>query len=147
VVAEYQPVQRRRIGLSAATLDVLRQGMWRVVNAPGGTAYEGGRSRLIEIAGKTGTAQVRSVRQSEAEKSSGDWHPTRAHAWFAGWAPAFEPEIAVVVMVEHGGHGGAVAAPIARQIIEGYYTELKHMPMPLAPPPPDLLKGKGKRKP
>jgi penicillin-binding protein 2 len=147
VVAEYQPVQRRRIGLSAATLDVLRQGMWRVVNAPGGTAYEGGRSRLIEIAGKTGTAQVRSVRQSEAEKSSGDWHPTRAHAWFAGWAPAFEPEIAVVVMVEHGGHGGTVAAPIARQIIEGYYTELKHMPMPLAPPPPDLLKGKGKRKP
>jgi penicillin-binding protein 2 len=145
VVAEYQPVQRRRIGLSAATLDVLRQGMWRVVNAPGGTAYEGGRSRLIEIAGKTGTAQVRSVRQSEAEKASGDWHPTRAHAWFAGWAPAIEPEIAVVVIVEHGGHGGTVAAPIARQIIEGYYTELKHMPMPLAPPPPDLLK-KGKRR-
>ena len=146
VVAEYQPVQRRRIELSAATLDVLRQGMWRVVNAPGGTAYEGGRSRLIEIAGKTGTAQVRSVRQSEAEKSSGDWHPTRAHAWFVGWAPALEPEIAVAVMVEHGGHGGAVSAPIARQIIEGYYTELKHMPMPLAPPPPDLLKGKGKGK-
>ncbi len=145
VVAEFQPVQRRRIGLSAATLDVLRQGMWRVVNAPGGTAYEGGRSRLIEIAGKTGTAQVRSVRQSEAEKASGDWHPTRAHAWFAGWAPAIEPEIAVVVIVEHGGHGGAVAAPIARQIIEGYYTELKHMPMPLAPPPPDLLK-KGRRR-
>ena len=147
VVAEYQPVQRRRIGLSAATLDVLRQGMWRVVNAPGGTAYQGGRSRLIEIAGKTGTAQVRSVRQSEQEKASGDWHPTRAHAWFAGWAPAFEPEIAVVVLVEHGGHGGVVAAPIARTIIEGYYTELKHMPMPLEPPPPHLLEKarKGKR--
>jgi len=139
VVAEYQPVQRRRIKLSAATLDVLRQGMWRVVNAPGGTAYEGGRSRLIDIAGKTGTAQVRSVRQSEADRSSGDWHPTRAHAWFAGWAPAFEPEIAVVVLVEHGGHGGAVSAPIARQIIEGYFTEIKHMPMPLEPPPADLL--------
>jgi penicillin-binding protein 2 len=140
VVAEYQPVERRRIALSATTLDVLRQGMWRVVNAPGGTAYQGGRSRLIEIAGKTGTAQVRSVRQSEAEKSSGDWQPTRAHAWFAGWAPAFEPEIAVVVLVEHGGHGGAVAAPIARTIIEGYFTELKHMPMPLEPPSPELLK-------
>ena len=145
-VAEYQPVPRRRIKLSAATLDVLRQGMWRVVNAPGGTAYEGGRSRLIDIAGKTGTAQVRSVRESEQEKSSGDWHPTRAHAWFAGWAPAFEPEIAVVVLVEHGGHGGAVAAPIARTIIEGYFTELKHMPMPLEPPPPDLGKKKGKGK-
>jgi len=143
-VAEYQPVQRRRVKLSAATLDVLRQGMWRVVNAPGGTAYEGGRSRLIDIAGKTGTAQVTNVRQSEKEKASGDWHPTRAHAWFAGWAPAFEPEIAVVVIVEHGGHGGVVAAPIARTIIEGYFTELKHMPMPLEPPPPDLGK-KGRK--
>jgi penicillin-binding protein 2 len=149
VVADYKPVQRRRIGLSAATLDVLRQGMWRVVNAPGGTAHEGGRSRLIEIAGKTGTAQVRSVRQSELEKASGDYHPTRAHAWFAGWAPADAPEIAVVVLVEHGGHGGAVAAPIARTIIEGYFTELKHIPMPLAPPPADLVKKgrKGGKKP
>jgi penicillin-binding protein 2 len=114
----------------------------------GGPAHEGARSRLIDIAGKTGTAQVRSVRQSEKEKASGDWHPTRAHAWFAGWAPAFEPEIAIVVLVEHGGHGGVVAAPIARTIIEGYFTELKHMPMPLEPPPPDLGKaGKGRRKP
>ncbi|HEU5061090.1 MAG TPA: penicillin-binding protein 2 [Kofleriaceae bacterium] len=146
LVAEYQPVQRRRIKLSAATLEVLRQGMWRVVNAPGGTAHAGGRSRLIEIAGKTGTAQVRSVRQAAQEKGTGEYQPTRAHAWFAGWAPAREPEIAIVVLVEHGGHGGVVAAPIARTIIEGYFTELKHMPMPLEPPPPELLEKARKRK-
>jgi penicillin-binding protein 2 len=134
-VATYEPVLRRRVGLSAATLDVLRQGMWRVVNSPGGTAREGGRSHLIDIAGKTGTAQVRSVRNAAANATS-DWHPTRAHAWFAGWAPAFDPEIAIVVLVEHGGHGGVVAAPIARDILEGYFTEIKGMAMPPPPPPP-----------
>ena len=48
------------------------------------------------------------------------WDPLRDHAWFAGWAPATNPEIAVVVLIEHGGRGGSVAAPVAREIIEGY---------------------------
>src|SRR6185295_17675392 len=48
------------------------------------------------------------------------WHPTRSHAWFAGWAPAEDPEIVIVVFVEHGGSGGRVAWPIAKQIIESY---------------------------
>jgi penicillin-binding protein 2 len=122
-VAEYQPVLRRRVDLPAAALDVMRQGMWRVVNSPTGTAYELGRSQVVDIAGKTGTAQVRSKRDSG--QASRDWDPLRAHAWFAGWAPAFEPEIAVVVLIEHGGSGGRAAAPVAREIFDGYFTQVK----------------------
>ena len=55
-----------------------------------------------------------------------DWDPLRAHAWFAGWAPAYDhPEIAVVVLIEHGGSGGRAAAPIAREIIDAYFTKVK----------------------
>jgi penicillin-binding protein 2 len=122
-VAEYQPVLRRRVNMPAATLDIMRQGMWRVVNVPTGTAHELGRSQIVDIAGKTGTAQVRSKR--DTGPASRDWDPLRAHAWFAGWAPAFEPEIAVAVLIEHGGSGGKTAAPVAKEIFEGYFTRVK----------------------
>ena len=71
-------------------------------------------------AGKTGTAQVR-ARQKSPPTYEG-WHPHRHHAWFAGYAPADKPEIAVVVLVEHGGYGGTNAGPIARQVIDAYFT-------------------------
>jgi penicillin-binding protein 2 len=51
----------------------------------------------------------------------------RDHAWFVAYAPAQKPEIAVVVLVEHGGHGGSAAAPLAKQVIEKYFT-LKNEP-------------------
>ena len=126
LITEEKPELRRRVGLSPETLDVIRQGMWRVVNAPGGTAYRLGRSEVVEIAGKTGTAQVRGRRpKDEAATQPGEWDPAGDHAWFAGWAPAGHPEIAIVVLVEHGGGGGMVAAPAARAIIEGYFTQVK----------------------
>ncbi|HTE52437.1 MAG TPA: penicillin-binding protein 2 [Kofleriaceae bacterium] len=126
VVAEVKPELRRRIALSPATLDVIRQGMWRVVNAPGGTAHRFGRSDLVEIVGKTGTAQVHGRRpKDDAAAAPQEWDPNGDHAWFAGWAPASRPEIAIVVLIEHGGGGGAVAAPVAREIIEGYFTSVK----------------------
>ena len=65
-------------------------------------------------------------------------------AWFAGWAPAEDPEIAIVVLVEHGGAGGQVAWPIAKQIFEGYYTGINgRAPWrdgghPMSPPPRDM---------
>ncbi|MER3469561.1 MAG: penicillin-binding protein 2, partial [Thermoflexus sp.] len=58
------------------------------------------------------------------------------HAWFAGYAPADAPELVVVVVVEHGGQGSAVAAPLARQILEAYYG-LPRTPFPTPPPQPD----------
>src|SRR5690606_28544354 len=124
VVAEYEPVVRRRVAVSADNLEVIRQGMWRVANAEGGTAHTYGHSDIVDIAGKTGSAQVRSRRSRDDEGTRG-WDPRRSHAWFAGWAPASDPEIAVVVLIEHGGSGGRVAAPVAKEIIEGYFTRVK----------------------
>ncbi|RMH36269.1 MAG: penicillin-binding protein 2 [Deltaproteobacteria bacterium] len=122
VVARYEPTLRRRIHASPQTIEQLHRGMWAVVNAEGGTAHDAA-SAIIEFAGKTGTAQVRGRRRrrkdGDAQPRKG-WDPTRDHAWFAGWAPARDPAIAIAVLVEHGGHGGEAAAPIAREIFEGY---------------------------
>jgi penicillin-binding protein 2 len=79
--------------------------------------------------GKTGTAEVKKHHKEENEKDLERWNPSAAHAWFAGWAPAEDPEIVVVVLVEHGGGGGVVAWPIARQIIDGYFTKIKDPPL------------------
>jgi penicillin-binding protein 2 len=125
LVAEEPPELRRVVSMSPATLDLIRQGMWRVVNAPGGTAHGAARSDLVEMAGKTGTAQVRGKRKEDAPAVPGEWDPRRDHAWFAGWAPADKPEIAIAVLIEHGGGGGKVAAPAAREIVEGYFTRVK----------------------
>ena len=75
------------------------------------------------VSGKTGTAQVVGMKDSE-EIDPEDEIPYsfRDHAWFIAFAPHEKPEVAVSVIIEHGGHGGAVAAPIARQILETYFT-------------------------
>ncbi len=105
------------VGESA--LAAVRGGLEAVVMDPGGT---GGRARVPgwRVAGKTGTAQVVSLKHTE---NLGDEIPVkyRDHAWFAAFAPAEAPEIAVVVLVEHGGGGGAVAAPIAGQVIAAWF--------------------------
>jgi len=93
-----------------------------VVGETGGTAL---RARVdgVRIAGKTGTAQV--VRMKHVEDLEGDEIPLRFrdHAWFAAFAPLPQPEIAVVVLVEHGGSGGAVAAPIAQKVLARYFEK------------------------
>jgi penicillin-binding protein 2 len=111
------PVARRQVVAAPETLAILRRGMYAAVNTPGGTAYEAAHSDIVPFAGKTGTAQV--IRKAKQVAAPG-WHPRRDHAWFAGWAPADAPQIAVVVLIEHGGKGGTEAAPVAREIIESY---------------------------
>ncbi len=99
----------RTIELKNSVWDILQEGMFRVVNTPGGT---GGAARVPEIAvaGKTGTA----------ENPHGE-----GHAWFIGYAPYENPKIAICVMVENAGFGGAVSAPIAGLCIEKYlYREI-----------------------
>ncbi len=121
VIHDYPPVLRRTLHASAKTLRVLRGGMERAVNELGGTAYEYGHSEKFAYAGKTGTAQVRNRRIAN-EPGGQYWDMTRDHAWFTGYAPADNPEIALVVLIEHGGAGGQIAAPIARKIVEAYYA-------------------------
>ncbi len=130
-ITSFQPIGKP-VGVAAGSLELIRRGMWKVVNEPGGTVYSSGRSSLVQFAGKTGTAQVRGKRSKEEEALQG-WHPERDHAWFAGFAPAENPEIAVVVLVEHGGSGGRTASPVARDIIEGYLHDVKGVPRPPEP--------------
>ena len=97
-------------------LDIVHHAMWRVTNERGvGTASQLKKVRNIEIAGKTGTAQVYSL-----DKGKTDIKKLQDHALFISYAPFEDPEIVVTVIVEHGGGGSSVAAPIARDAIEFY---------------------------
>ena len=106
-------------------LTPVRNAMEAVVNDVGGTAW---RSRLdkIRFAGKTGTAQVvKRKSDEEEEESEEDEVPYRFrdHALFVSYAPAENPQIAVAVVVEHGGHGSSAAAPVAKAIYEAYFAD------------------------
>lgn len=94
----------------------VQEGMRRVVNEPGGTAY-GKRIEIkgFEMAGKTGTSQVISKREKEMSKEENAANAN--HAIFTGFAPVHNPQYAVSVVVEHGGSGSATAAPIAKEIM------------------------------
>lgn len=93
-----------------------------VVNTQGGTAFGIGRGASYRIAGKTGTAQVFGIKQNEKYKSEEVEERLRDHAWFVAFAPAADPEIAVAVVVENGGHGGSAAAPVARAVMDRYFS-------------------------
>lgn len=118
VVQEFSPRVRRRLELDPENLQLVQKALLAGVNEEGGTAY---RARIegVDMAGKTGTAQVghRLVRGVDAERV---WYFNRDHAWFAGYSPSAAPEVAIVVLVEHGGGGGKHAAPIAFEIIHAY---------------------------
>lgn len=118
VVQEFAPRVRRQMSLRPENLALVHSALVAGVNAAGGTAYSH-RLTGVDVAGKTGTAQVshRMVRGEEAERA---WYFNRDHAWFAGYAPIKSPEIAVVVLVEHGGYGGQHAAPIAFELARVY---------------------------
>jgi penicillin-binding protein 2 len=97
----------------------VRVGMIKVIEGQRGTA-KGIRTDAYRIAGKTGTAQVFSLGQDEEYNEEEIAEKLRDHALFVAYAPIEDPRIAVAVVVENGGSGGAVAAPIARKIIDGY---------------------------
>jgi len=99
-----RPIRRVDMGLDPRLVAEVRRALTGAVNETDGTGYKTVRSPDIVIAGKTGSAQSGAGREP--------------HSWFVGFAPANRPQIAVAVVVEHAGHGGTVAGPVARQIIE-----------------------------
>ena len=109
----------RTVPLRQADVDFVRDAMVDVMK-PGGTAAQAGAGAAYLIAGKTGTAQVVGVRQGEKYSESRTSERNRDHALFVAFAPADQPKIAVAVLVENGGHGGSIAAPIARQVLDFY---------------------------
>jgi len=121
---EFPPQSEKILPLSFSTTEIIREALWGVVNSPGGT---GGKARIdgFDVAGKTGTAQVVQRREGRNEPSSPEQDD---HAWFACFAPATNPQIVVVVLLEHGGHGGATAAPVARKVLESFYLRNKAKP-------------------
>jgi penicillin-binding protein 2 len=101
--------------VSPENLAIVKKGLWKVVNSEKGTARHHVRSKRAEISGKTGTAQVVSRRADDHEIHRKD--VIRPHAWFVGYAPSDDPQIAVVVLIEHGGAGSSTAGPIAREMM------------------------------
>ncbi|HEX2690942.1 MAG TPA: penicillin-binding protein 2 [Kofleriaceae bacterium] len=141
-ITSYEPKIAKQVKTPADALDIWKRGMWKVTNEPGGTAYDHGHTDVVTVMGKTGTAEVKKHHKQDDERELDRFNPNAAHAWFAGWAPAEEPEIAIVVLVEHGGAGGTVAWPIAKQILEGYFTRIKAPPQaPVRPPVAPIKEG------
>ncbi len=99
------------------------------VTQPGGTAARAGAGAPYTFAGKTGTSQVIGMKQGEEYIESQVQERHRDHALFIAFAPADQPRIALAVLVENGGHGGATAAPIARKVLD--YFLLGKIPQPL----------------
>ena len=119
---DQDPAAAQSMGLSARHLAVMRRAMESVTAHRRGTAY-GARitDEAMRMAGKTGTSQVRRI--TMAERAVGTWRNEdlpwrrRDHALFVGYAPRDGPRYACSVVVEHGGSGGSIAAPIARDIL------------------------------
>ena len=104
IVVDTDPGRSQRIQSRASTWRAIKDGLRHVLQWQRGTAYTAFQGAPYDPAGKTGSAQT----------------ATAAHGWFAGFAPAADPEIVVVVFAEHG-ESGAATAPIAREIMDGYF--------------------------
>ena len=103
-------------------LQLIQHGMYEVVHGERGTARIA-KIEGIDIAGKTGTAQVVRLAKFKHLKEEDIPYKYRDHAWFTCYAPADKPEIAVTVLVEHGLHGSTGASPIAKAVLETYFAE------------------------
>ncbi|MBN2390459.1 MAG: penicillin-binding protein 2 [Anaerolineae bacterium] len=113
-----------RLPISQANLAIVQEALYGVTTASFGTATHRFQGLDIPVAGKTGTA----------EQSDEDALP---HSWFAGYFPADDPQIAMAILVENAGEGSTVAAPMFRQVLEGYYG----LPITPLPTPADVPEG------
>lgn len=112
----------QHISISDEHLKTIKDGMVAVCNSEGGTAFRSANGK-VKIMGKTGTAQVVSIPQSEKKRMSEhmmDYYH-RSHAWFTSAGPIENPQYVVTVLLEHGGHGGSVSAPIASKLFDKLY--------------------------
>ncbi len=118
IVKVYRPKVRMRLPISGKVLGMVQAGLWGVVNEPHGTAR---RARLkdFNVSGKTGTAQVIRIRRGKGSRNNGNKY--KDHAWFVAYAPSEAPVVAMSTLVEHGGHGGHAAAPIAGAFLRFYF--------------------------
>ncbi len=119
IVKSIEPEITGGLPASKETLSLVQKGLFEVVQGNRGTARRI-RIKGIDIAGKTGTAQVFSRKAGEKFDNEKLGRTLRDHAWFVCYAPAEAPEIAIAVIIEHGEHGSSAAAPIAGALIQKY---------------------------
>ena len=119
LIKDTKPILLGKVSIRPDTLNIVKSSLSGVVNEPAGTGWAA-KSQLINIGGKTGTAQVVAIKKGSQYLSE----KFRDHAWFVAFAPVEKPEIALAVLVEHGGHGGVTAAPIAKRAIEEYMKSI-----------------------
>ncbi len=141
LLMEKKPEALGKVRVKQETLETVKKALFGVVNENGGTGWSA-KSSITQICGKTGTAQVVGMRRDSKYLSE----IYRDHAWFVAFAPYETPEIALSVMVEHGGHGGAAAAPIAKRAIEAYVKSSRQpAAQPRAGPPGKTAGGQQSR--
>jgi penicillin-binding protein 2 len=116
------PELRGKVPISQAHLERVRDILIGVVEDPHGTG-RAARVPGLEVAGKTGTAQVVGLAHTEDLDEDEVQETHRDHAWFIAFAPARAPEIAMAVLVEHGGHGSSAAAPIAGRVLRRWWEK------------------------
>jgi len=124
IVSENNSKVIGKLSASQRTLEIVRKGLWEAVNKREGTAWIA-HVNDVDISGKTGTAQLVSRIGSDDNASmdkANKLDHLKPHAWFAAYAPSKEPQIAVVVIVEHGEHGSSAAAPLARELITTFLS-------------------------
>lgn len=157
ILKEFRPEVLSKVELSPRTLELVRQGLWGVVNIPGGTAFAH-RLPGMDFVGKTGTVQTMRMSSDKLYGKCETWaFRERHHGMFVGFAPLNNPTIAVAVVAEHACHGSSGAAPIAKEVIktylQKYYPDLygekalaaklknkggsSSFPVPAAKPAPD----------
>ena len=117
------------LNLNPEHLALVKRAMVAVMQ-PGGTAAQAGAGAPYAFAGKTGTAQVVGMKQGEKYDAGKLQERHRDHAWFIAFAPADKPRIALAVLAENGGHGGATAAPITRKVLDYYLLGKVPKPLP-----------------
>ena len=130
------PKPQSQVALDPDKLQAIRDGMWLVVNSDN-SAATGRRARLpgYDVSGKTGSSQVISNAGRVAAARSGK--DLRDNGWFVFFAPRDKPEVAGVVFLEHGIHGGN-AAGVARHILDTFFAKKQGRPLPPPPTPADL---------
>jgi penicillin-binding protein 2 len=119
-IYKFTPTLMKKMDFKKENLELIRKALIGVVNGPHGT---GSRARVKEmvVAGKTGTAQVINLKaEKNLAKRSEVPVEFRDHAWFIAIAPVERPKIALSILIEHGGHGGRAAAPIAKEMIKAF---------------------------
>lgn len=127
VLFEFESRRRKHVEMNPGHLESIRKGLWDVVNTKEGTA-NAVKLKDVEVAGKTGTAQVHKIGLVRIANRDKDFR-LRDHAWFASYAPADNPELVIVVFLQHGGHGGSDAAPVAMEIYDSYFSRDMSRPL------------------